>query len=193
MTILFVNSCPKNKDESRTLKLYDFFIQKYLKLHPSASIEEIDLFKEDLKLYTWQDIEKRSECSKNKNFEDPMFRHAIQFQKADVIIIASPFWDCSFPARLKAYIEACCVDNLTFEYTPVGLNGLCEFKDLYYISTVGGYPSSDPAKIYMEELTAFLGHGKLHYYLAKGTDIEGVDLDNLINASTREMDELFFK
>ena len=35
----------------------------------------------------------------------PRFRYAHQFKNADRIVIAAPFWDLSFPALLKVYIE----------------------------------------------------------------------------------------
>ena len=34
-----------------------------------------------------------------------MFDLASQFQQADEIVIAAPYWDLSFPAILKLYLE----------------------------------------------------------------------------------------
>ena len=50
-------------------------------------------------------------------FQDPLFGLARQFAAADRIVIAAPYWDLSFPAALKQYVEQINVLGITFIYT----------------------------------------------------------------------------
>ncbi len=52
--------------------------------------------------------------------------------------IAAPYWDLSFPAILKQYLEHVCVVGLTFCYENDLPKGLCRAKKLYYVTTAGG-------------------------------------------------------
>ena len=45
-----------------------------------------------------------------------MLRHARQFRDADIVVIAAPYYDLSFPSALKNYLEAICCVGLTFYY-----------------------------------------------------------------------------
>ena len=59
--------------------------------------------------------------------------------KADIIVIAAPYWDLSFPAQLKDYIERVNAVGVTFDYDQEGIPyGLCRAKKLVYITTAGG-------------------------------------------------------
>ena len=44
-----------------------------------------------------------------------VLRDCEQFQRADAILIAAPFYDLSIPALLKVYIENVSVDGITFD------------------------------------------------------------------------------
>lgn len=55
--------------------------------------------------------------------EQPMFEPAWQFAAADKLVIAAPFWDMSFPAILKIYLERISVTDLTFGYSRGGGHG----------------------------------------------------------------------
>lgn len=55
------------------------------------------------------------------DYRDPLFRYAKQFAQAADIVVAAPYWDLSFPAILKVYLEQICVTGLTFQYTPEGI------------------------------------------------------------------------
>ena len=82
----------------------------------------------------------RSERSAAKDFTHELFAPARQFREADEVVIAAPYWDLSFPAMLKAYIEQLCVNGLTFSYSEEGIPvGHCLAKRLTYVTTAGGY------------------------------------------------------
>lgn len=130
--ILFVNACVRA--ESRTRKL----AEKVMK--------DLEGDRKELKVYevkfpdTTEDFLKwRDECIEKGDFTDSYFDLAKQFAAADTIVMAAPYWDLSFPATIKQYIEHINVVGLTFKYSPEGIpQSLCKAKKLYYVMTAGG-------------------------------------------------------
>ena len=130
--ILFVNACVRA--QSRTRKLAE------------KVMADLQGDREELKVYevkfpnTTEDFLKwRDECIAKGDYSDPYFDLAKQFAKADTIVMAAPYWDLSFPATIKQYIEHINVVGLTFKYSPEGIpQGLCKAKKLYYVMTAGG-------------------------------------------------------
>ncbi len=60
-------------------------------------------------------------------------------KEADILAIAAPFADLSFPSMLKIYFEAVTINGLTFHYTSQGFpEGLTNIKKIIYITTAGG-------------------------------------------------------
>ncbi len=49
-----------------------------------------------------------------QSFDDSMFALVRQFAEAETIVIDAPYWDLSFPAALKQYIEHINVLGITF-------------------------------------------------------------------------------
>ena len=81
----------------------------------------------------------RNACCASGDFSDPYFSLAKQLASADIIVIAAPYWDLSFPAVLKQYVEAVSVIGVTFAYSDEGMPvGLCRAEKLYYVTTSGG-------------------------------------------------------
>lgn len=76
----------------------------------------------------------RNGCVEDKNFSDAYFDWAKEFASADAVVIAAPYWDFSFPAVLKQYLEAITIVGLTFYYTEEGFpKGLCKAEiDRYF-------------------------------------------------------------
>lgn len=111
-TILFVNACMRGND-SRTLSL----CKEYLATKTSDDIEEVNLDKLALSPLSGSSAAYRMEKQAEKAWEDPIFTYAKQMAEADEIVIGAPYWDLSFPAALKTYLEHCCVCDVTFHYT----------------------------------------------------------------------------
>ena len=142
-TILFVNSC-LNQESSRTQRLADAVLDKMLEeaaaAGEQAQVEELSLVDAGLEGLDEETLAFRSERSAAKDFTHELFAPARQFREADEVVIAAPYWDLSFPAMLKAYIEQLCVNGLTFSYSEEGIPvGHCLAKRLTYVTTAGGY------------------------------------------------------
>ena len=59
-------------------------------------------------------------------------------QAADILVIATPMYNFSVPATLKAWIDQIARANVTFRYTEDGPVGLLENKKAYIVVTSGG-------------------------------------------------------
>lgn len=64
-------------------------------------------------------------------------KYAQQVKEADLIMIAAPFWDMSFPSVLKVFIEQISISGITFIDTPNGTKGGCMAQKLLYVTTRG--------------------------------------------------------
>ena len=130
--ILYIDACARK--ESRTRKLADDLAAKL-----RGDVEKVVLYSEDIPALDEAGLAERDKACGSGDFSADTFRYAKQFASADTIVIAAPFWDLSFPAILKKYIETICVVGITFKYSEQGFPvGLCRAKKVYYVTTSGG-------------------------------------------------------
>ena len=184
--ILFVNACVR--EDSRTKRIADHLL--------STATEPIcELRLADMRFPTMDEqfIRRRDRLIAEKNFEDPLFAPARQFAGADIIVIAAPYWDLSFPALLKQYFEQITVVGLAFRYTPEGaLQGLCRAKKLYYVTTMGGvYGSEEYGFGYVKALAQnFYGIPQVEQIKASGLDIAGADVEQILQDCMASMPQI---
>jgi len=188
MKLLFINCCIREND-SRTLKNYKYFINKYKNKYNDITIKELKLYNEKIHPLLKDDIKRRELLIKNKLFNDSMFKYAKDFKEADKIIIAAPYWDLSFPSLLKVYFENICVTGLTFKYEDNKLVGLSKFKSLLYITTSGG-PILDDDLLYINKISNFLGNGKIYFNKCMNLDVLGSNENKILENNIIELDKL---
>ena len=189
MTVLFINACVR--PESRTKILADEVL-KYL----DGQVEEIDLGNEAIMPLTRKSLDERNKLLETKKLDAPAFRYAHMFAEADEIVIAAPFWDLSFPASLKSFIEAVNVYGITFRYTQKGeIKGLCKAKRLIYVTSAGGKIGEDNCGFgYIKSLCEHLyGINDLIFIKAEGLDIWGADVDQILNSAKKEIADILGK
>ncbi|MDL2237088.1 NAD(P)H-dependent oxidoreductase [Christensenellaceae bacterium OttesenSCG-928-K19] len=186
--VLFINACLRAK-QSRTKSLCDSFLEEYARLHPEEAIETVDLCTDHYNCLTSKAVEERDALVLAQNLTHPTLAPALRFAKADKLVIGAPYWDVSFPAALKCYIENICVNGVTFLYTPLGPKGLCNAKKMLYISTTGGpVPGKNAGFAYMEELcNTLLGINDCAYFAAGMLDVEGQDVSALLEQARTEL------
>ncbi|SFG21708.1 NAD(P)H-dependent oxidoreductase [Oribacterium sp. WCC10] len=181
--VLFVNSCVR--DESRTGKLAWALLEKIGDDYTEIRLEEVSFPKTDENF-----LKKRDSLIASGCFDDDSFSLARQFASADTIVIAAPYWDLSFPASLKQYIEHINVLGITFEYTAEGMpHGLCKAEKLYYIMTAGGsYVPDEFGFMYIKALAQnFYGIGDVELIKATGLDIVGADVESIMNKALADI------
>ena len=121
-----------------------------------------------------------------------MFYYARDYVAADIIVIAAPYWDLSFPAVLKNYVENINIPGLAFQYDEEGKPiGLCNAKDLIYITTAGGKIVSDEYGFgYIKELAQkFHGIKNVHYIEAEKLDIIGANVEEILQKAEEKIDK----
>ena len=174
--ILFVNACVRKG--SRTERL-----AKSLLLRLGKPCEEIRLEEIDFPAVDEAYLQKRDRLSFSGDFQDPMFDLARRFSEAETIVIAAPFWDLSFPAALKRYLEQISVVGVTFRYSEDGVPvGLCKADRLFYVTTAGGhYVPEEYGFGYVKALAQnYYGISDVRQISAAGLDIDGADADAIM-------------
>lgn len=187
MNILFVNACVR--PDSRTKQLADYLLEKL-----DGTVTEVRLGTENIQPLCRETLEQRNTLLAEGKPDAPPLRYARQFAEADVVVVAAPYWDLSFPALLKAYVEAINVTGVTFVYTEDGRpRGLCRAKKLYYVTTAGGpILSDDYGYGYLESVCRmFYGIPESHQIKAQGLDIIGADVEGILEAARAKVDRLF--
>jgi FMN-dependent NADH-azoreductase len=130
-------------------------------------------------------LEKREGLLSGGKLDDPMFSYAKQFADADEIVIAAPFWDLSFPAKLKIYLEQITVSGITFKYINGRPSGLCKAKKLTYVTTSGGPVFDDFGYAYVKTLAQkFYGIEKTVAVRAMNLDVDMIPAEELLEKAT---------
>lgn len=132
--ILYVNACVRK--ESRTKGLAEKLLSRLDRPFEEVRLEEIDfpISSEDY-------LDLRDRLIAQGDFQNPLFDLARQFSEAETIVIAAPYWDLSFPAMLKQYLEQITVVGLSFKYSEEGVPiSLCRTKRLFYVIAVYDHP-----------------------------------------------------
>lgn len=173
MSILFINACVRKN--SRTLVL-----AKSVMADMAGEITEVNLDAEGIEPLGGELLERREALVAAGKLDDPMFSYAWQFARADEVVIAAPFWDLSFPAKLKTYFERISVSGITFEYVSGRPVGLCNAKKLTYVTTSGGPIFEDFGYTYVKALAkSFYGIAKTEAVRAMNLDVEMISAEEL--------------
>lgn len=178
-SILYVNACVRK--ESRTEVLAKKLLDKL-----GGSYEEIRLEDSAFPVVDEAFLNKRDRLIAEGDFEDPLFLPARRFSEAETIVIAAPFWDLSFPAMLKQYLEQINVVGITFRYSEEGVPvGLCRADRLYYVTTAGGYYVPEEFGYgYVRALAQnYYGIQDVRKIEAAGLDIVGADVRAIMSAA----------
>lgn len=180
---LYVNCCARKN--SRTNRLAHALLDRL------GGYEEIFLYEEDLQPLNQQRLEQRNALLEKKQYDNAIFRYARQFAAADVIVIAAPFWDLSFPAQLKNYIENIYVTGIVTRYDEKGQpQGLCHARKLYYVTTAGGPYDGRYSYEYLKTLAQdYFGIGEVELVMAQMLDIVGNDPEQILGEAIESLTE----
>ena len=175
MKLLFVDCCISQRgEESRTRKLAEAYLEAYLNCHSEAELEVVTP-EELLALppFDVEMLEEREALSRAGQFEDHVFDLARQFRDADSVVVAAPYWDMSYPAALKTYIEHISAVGLTYHYEMDGCHGDCKAEQLVYLTSGGDFEHEDSIGVlHWRQLCGLFGIGRFEYVFAGGLDID---------------------
>lgn len=129
---LFIDCCMREDSRTRALALQELGTA-------GGFMDTLVLTRENLVPMDWETLLRRNEAANSGDLTHPLLKYAVQFAAADEIVIAAPYWDLTFPALLKVYLEYVCVVGVTFRYVADNqAEGLCRARKLTYITTSGG-------------------------------------------------------
>lgn len=191
MNILYINCCIRDK-ESRTNYIASNFIKKLLNKYNNAKLTEIKLYEINLSPLLYSDIKFRDELISKNDLNNDYFKLANQFNNADKIIIAAPYWDLSFPSLLKVYFEHICVNNINFKYINDKSIGLAKYSSLIYITSAGGKIDINDLD-YINKIHKFLGNdkAKIYYSISNLFDVLNKnEIDKNINNTINDFDNI---
>lgn len=172
--LLFIDSCLR-VEESRTKRIAEAFINE-LRRSNLFYIETVVIDRIPLVPLGLVEYKHRRRLLDEQKTNDPLFNYAKQFSSADLVVVAAPFWDMSFPAKLKTYFENISVAGFSFVNTPNGNSvGICKAEKMVYITTRGmdicdGH-IMEQASPYLKALTSFFGIKEFEMISAYGMDI----------------------
>lgn len=182
--ILFINACVR--PESRTMQLAGYILDKL-----GGQVTEVNLEREQIQPLNRERLEERDAVLAAGQDDAEILRYANQFKKADTIVIAAPYWDLSFPAMVKNYLEAVTVCSVTFKYSPEGIPiGMCRAKRLIYVMTAGGpVLNPDYGFDYVKALAKnFYGIQDVKCFKAENLDIVGADVQGILDEAKKRID-----
>lgn len=180
---LFLNACVR--EQSRTKRLANCLLSTL-----DGPVTELRLDHLRFPVADGAFLEHRDALASAGRWDDELFTLARQFAAADEIVIAAPYWDLSFPAALKQYIEQINVVGITFEYTPEGIpSGLCKAKRLTYVTTSGGdYAPDEFGFGYVKALAqGYYGIEDVELFKATGLDLVGADVEQILTEAEKQI------
>ena len=183
---LFIDACVRK--ESRTRRLAEKLLVKLNGPRETIRLHEISYPVADEEF-----LSKRDRLVSEGKLDDAMFDLARQFSEAECIVIAAPYWDLSFPASLKQYLEQVNVVGISFRYSEEGVPiGLCNAKKLYYVTTAGGgFAPEEFGFGYVKALAQnYYGIRDVELIKAVGLDIVGADVETIMRAVEQDNDLL---
>ena len=181
MKYLVIDAC--TRVNSRTRRLYEEYIKD------KKDVKIVKLYDTDIKPIDKDAISKRDLAKLNTDFSDPIFDYGKDFKDAEEIIVAAPYWDLSFPAILKVYIENISIGGLTFGYDEKGMIiGYAKAKRLIYFSTCGGKVDRHMGYEYISEIAkSFFGVKETYNYYIDSLDIDPSKTEELLDKGIKEI------
>lgn len=181
--VLYIKANLKPEGQSRTFKVSDSFVEEYKKNNPNDEVIVLDLYKENIDFLRPDDLGKifgpKDESSRN----NPILKYAYEFAEADKYIIASPMWNLSIPAILKAYIDYISVSGITFKYTAEGPVGLLSDRKAVHVVARGGEYGNAPYEMgdrYIRTILGFFGIQDIETIAIENLDVIGTDVEGKV-------------
>lgn len=172
--MLFIDACISPRGPaSRTYGLARAFLDSWEEAHPDDAYTRVRVDKLGLHPFTEAALKERDSLAAAGNFDGPVFRQARIFREAEKIVVAAPFWDLTFPAALRVYIEHISACGLCYHYEADGCHGDCKASRLLYLTTGGDFEKPESLGVlYWKQLAEMFGIPRFDYVFAGGLDVD---------------------
>ncbi len=189
MKLLFVDCCISQRGEgSRTRALANAFLETFCNRHIEADVDTIapeELL--GLAPFDVEMLEERDALLHAGQYEDHCFDLAREFRDADFILVAAPYWDMSYPAALKTYIEHISATGVTYHYEADGCHGDCRARRLVYLTSGGDFEHENSIGVaHWRQLCGLFGIPGFDYVFAGGLDIDPAQTPALLEEACRQ-------
>ena len=188
MKLLFVDCCVSQRGkDSRTLALAERYVAAFREKHPEAEVERVDAGAP----FTAETLTERDALAQKGEFSAPVFDLARQFAAADSVVVAAPFWDLSYPAQLKLYIEHISANGVCYHYDQTGCHGDCRAEKLVYLTSGGDFERENSVGVlHWRQLCAMFGIPHFDYVFAGGLDIDPAKTADILETACKRAEEL---
>ncbi|WP_300411992.1 NAD(P)H-dependent oxidoreductase [uncultured Oscillibacter sp.] len=185
MKLLLIDGCVSQRGPgSRTRALAEAFLSAFREANPEAEVETVRLEKLDIRPFLPAALEERDALASVGAFDAPVFALARQFRAADKIVAAAPFWDLSFPAVMRVYIEYISANGLCYHYEADGCHGDCKASRLAYLTSGGDLERDESLGVlYWRQLARMFGVPRFDYVFAGGLDVDPAKVPELMDAA----------
>lgn len=199
--LLVVKAHPLTKDESRSVRALETFLDSYQSENPTDVIEMLDVYSDfvpeiDEELLSgWGALRtgtEFTELTESQQTKVARFNELTdQFLSADKVVIANALWNLNVPTRLKAWVDTINVAGKTFKYTEEGPKPLTNGKKALHIQSNGGfYEGQDFASQYIKGILTFIGVDEINQLFIEGIDHYPEKAEELLNDAMNQATEL---
>jgi FMN-dependent NADH-azoreductase len=152
MKLLYVKGTPRG-EKSTSARVAEAFLTAYRAKHPTAQIDEIDLWREPLPEFDGDKAAAKMSFFGEGTLDgarrtawDEIVAVTSRFTSADDYLFTVPMWNGGIPYRLKLYIDIMTQPGLLFGFDPAtGYSGLLKGKRATAIYASGVYAPGVPA------------------------------------------------
>lgn len=198
--MLIINAHPKvDSTSSFSLNVLHHFLKTYKELNPSETIEQINLYSEEVPavdqtvLSAWDKLAKGEPITaEEQKVTSRMAEVLQQFKSANKYVIAMPLHNFNIPSKLKDYMDNIMIARETFKYTENGSVGLLkDGRSLIVIQGSGGvytnndwYTEVEYSHKYLKSMFNFLGVEDYQIIRVQGTAV--LNRDEILEKAYKE-------
>ncbi len=197
MKTLIVQYLPR-EDYSHTKKLLDTF-----KDGVNGEIQLLDLLEDQpefldtprVMAYIHQNYMGQELEAEEKGLLLKMEKFARDVREADYVVLATPMYNFSYPALVKAWFDSVMCKGITFDTGAEGQVGLCTSGKAALLFASGGAYHGDTAGLdHLTPIVAqsfgFMGFCEFHSVTAGGFNLPGSDPEKIIAEAQEEVRSL---
>lgn len=205
--MLIINAHPQiNSKTSISLEVYDYFIKVYKSLNPTGSIEQINLYSDDVPPVDKVVLDAQKKLIEKKEWSEEQKRIMArrseilqQFKNTDTYVIVMPLHNFNIPSKLKDYMDAIIVPRETYKFTEAGSVGLLnDGRRILVIQGSGSiytnndwYNEVEYSHKYLKSMFEFLGVKEYQIIRAQGISL--LDREEIRKKAFQEAEEAAFR
>lgn len=180
MKVLYADACIRG-ELSRTARLAGAFLGRLREVCPDLELLRQPLWEMGLQPLDAGALRAREALCDARDWDSPALTAARAYHDSDLVVIAAPYWDLSFPACVKVWVEHIFVRNLNFVYRNDRPVGLGRARRCVYLTTAGSPIGADDwGAGYLRAALGLLGVRDFHSVAVDGLDLLNARVEALM-------------